>query len=407
MRLQPSYKAVGVAAKAGDDEFDKPAKVVPKAAADRLRAPGTGGRQIPMSEVALHNTEHDCWIVIDGKVFDTSKFNPLHPGGGSSIFINAGQETTEEFEAIHSLKAWGQLADWYIGDVAAEGAATAVGDGHGAHAEMEAANGHLPGSAVLDPRRRIPFTLVKRTELNHNTRVFRFAFPHGDQVLGLPVGMHVLVSSKIGGKLVMRAYTPISGDELPGHVDLLIKVYFPTKDFPAGGALTQHLDSLKVGDTIDFKGPLGEIEYKGRGRFVIHGKERTVGEVAMVAGGSGITPIYQVVKAALADPEDTTRFHLVFSNRVRAQLAPLPHAYLVRPAEPVLSLPISGARSSASCVCPSARAADSPPLRRRCARPPLARSRPPFARGSRTFCCGTSSTRLRRRTRRGSSCATS
>jgi cytochrome b involved in lipid metabolism len=55
--------------------------------------------------------------VVDGKVYDTTKFNHTHPGGGSSIFINAGSDTTEEFEAIHSNKAWGQLLDWYIGDI--------------------------------------------------------------------------------------------------------------------------------------------------------------------------------------------------------------------------------------------------------------------------------------------------
>ena len=89
-----------------------------------------------MTEVARHNSEHDCWIVVSGKVrrkehvpsaasdapplcqvYDTTKFNKLHPGGGSSIFINAGTDTTEEFEAIHSKRAWGQLAEWYIGDL--------------------------------------------------------------------------------------------------------------------------------------------------------------------------------------------------------------------------------------------------------------------------------------------------
>lgn len=50
-------------------------------------------------------------------MYDTTKFNKLHPGGGSSIFINAGTDTTEEFEAIHSKRAWGQLAEWYIGDL--------------------------------------------------------------------------------------------------------------------------------------------------------------------------------------------------------------------------------------------------------------------------------------------------
>ena len=36
----------------------------------------------------------------------------------------------------------------------------------------------------------------------------------------------------------------------------------------------------------------------------------------MVAGGSGITPLYQVIQAVLRDqPEDRTEMHLVYANR--------------------------------------------------------------------------------------------
>ena len=56
----------------------------------------------------------------------------------------------------------------------------------------------------------------------------------------------------------MRAYTPM-GCGL-GYVDFVIKVYFANvhPKFPDGGKLTQILDSLKLGDMIDVKGPLGE-----------------------------------------------------------------------------------------------------------------------------------------------------
>jgi hypothetical protein len=51
-------------------------------------------------------------------VYDCTKYLPDHPGGADSITINAGMDATEEFEAIHSKKAWKQLEPWYIGDVA-------------------------------------------------------------------------------------------------------------------------------------------------------------------------------------------------------------------------------------------------------------------------------------------------
>ena len=61
------------------------------------------------------------WIVVAGKVYDCTRYLPDHPGGADSITINAGTDTTEEFEAIHSKKAWKQLEPWYIGDVAVRG----------------------------------------------------------------------------------------------------------------------------------------------------------------------------------------------------------------------------------------------------------------------------------------------
>ncbi|RLM78533.1 hypothetical protein C2845_PM12G18700 [Panicum miliaceum] len=88
-------------------------------------------------------------------------------------------------------------------------------------------------------------------------------------------------------------------------------------EFLGGGRMTQYLDSLPVGSYVDVKGPLGRVEYLGRGGFAINGGEpRRASRLAMVAGGSGITPIYQVIRAVLrGQPEDETVMHLVYANR--------------------------------------------------------------------------------------------
>ena len=36
-------------------------------------------------EVLTHNKEEDCWVVIEDKVFDVSKFLSLHPAGKNVI----------------------------------------------------------------------------------------------------------------------------------------------------------------------------------------------------------------------------------------------------------------------------------------------------------------------------------
>ncbi|EDO16237.1 hypothetical protein Kpol_505p14 [Vanderwaltozyma polyspora DSM 70294] len=69
-------------------------------------------------EIAEHNTTESCWIVIDGKVYDTTKFLDEHPGGDEIILDLAGQDATESFEDIgHSDEALKILKKLYIGDL--------------------------------------------------------------------------------------------------------------------------------------------------------------------------------------------------------------------------------------------------------------------------------------------------
>lgn len=54
-----------------------------------------------LAEVAKHNTEDDCWVVVNGQVLDATKFLPDHPGGKKAILIYAGKDASEEFNMMH------------------------------------------------------------------------------------------------------------------------------------------------------------------------------------------------------------------------------------------------------------------------------------------------------------------
>lgn len=58
---------------------------------------------------------------------------------------------------------------------------------------------------------------------------------------------------------IERKYTPVSGNELKGYVDLVVKVYRRGEQtqFPDGGKMSQYLDNLKIGDAVDVVGPCG------------------------------------------------------------------------------------------------------------------------------------------------------
>jgi len=58
-------------------------------------------RSISSDELKQHNAEDDCWVVIHGLVYDLTDFVDEHPAGPESITELAGQDGTEEFQAVH------------------------------------------------------------------------------------------------------------------------------------------------------------------------------------------------------------------------------------------------------------------------------------------------------------------
>lgn len=62
--------------------------------------------------------------------------------------------------------------------------------------------------------------------------------------------------------------------------------------------MSQHLDGLAVGDTIDVRGPVGDVEYRGKGQLSYRDKPLQVSRINMMGGGTGITPLFQVVKVS-------------------------------------------------------------------------------------------------------------
>ena len=80
--------------------------------------------------------------------------------------------------------------------------------------------------------------------------------------------------------------------------------------------MRQPLDSIPIGHFVDFKGPLGKFEYLGRGLCTVDGVERNVSKFIMISGGSGITPIYQVLRAVMQDDSDDTKCVVLDGNRL-------------------------------------------------------------------------------------------
>ncbi|KAI0304843.1 ferredoxin reductase-like C-terminal NADP-linked domain-containing protein [Russula brevipes] len=150
---------------------------------------------------------------------------------------------------------------------------------------------------VLDPKEWKEFPLKQKIVISPNTAMYRFALPHPSDVLGLPIGQHISVSAEIDGKEIMRSYTPTSSDDDLGHFDLLIKSY-------EKGNISRYVSLLKIGDKVRVKGPKGQFNYS----------PMLSREIGMIAGGTGITPMLQIIRAALKNPQDPTKLSLIYAN---------------------------------------------------------------------------------------------
>ncbi|KAJ2989977.1 hypothetical protein NUW58_g3186 [Xylaria curta] len=272
-------------------------------------------RTITLEELKSHDGETEPWFVVNGEVYDGTGFLEGHPGGPTSITGAAGQDASEEFLAIHSENAKAMLVDYHIGTLDAT-SQSRLSDG-----ETAAPEDAPPRDVFLQHKVWTKAILSAKTSVSPDAKIFTFTLEHAEQAVGLPIGQHLMMRLRdpVTREAILRAYTPISTNGTKGKLDVLVKVY---RDTPTqkGGRMTQALDSLPLGHFVDFKGPHGKFEYLGRGLCTVSGRERRVRRFVMVCGGSGITPIFAVLRAVLADREDPTSCVVLDGNRTEEDI---------------------------------------------------------------------------------------
>ena len=174
-----------------------------------------------------------------------------------------------------------------------------------------------PQIPFLSPHCYRPCHLVSKVYKNRDTLLLRFQLPP-HMYLGLPLGQHLFLKAQIHGKEVIRPYTPISaGGPDQNYFDLLLKVYFKDSHpaFPQGGVLSQFLHEIPVGARLEARGPFGKILYQGAGHYTLtpHRRGHCL-RIGMIAGGSGLTPMFQLLQAMRSDPTDPTEVVLLYAN---------------------------------------------------------------------------------------------
>jgi len=92
----------------------------------------SGGKTIVLSnkEIATHNKQSDCWLIISNKVYDITSYFGSHPGGSGVMAATCGTDATNAYmtkdpyatsnsggKSGHSSTAKNLLNDYYIGDL--------------------------------------------------------------------------------------------------------------------------------------------------------------------------------------------------------------------------------------------------------------------------------------------------
>ena len=281
---------------------------------------GAPDKQFTRQEIEKHNSKNDCWLVINGNVYDSTSVLAWHPGGSATLLSNAGKlslEVTTQFESIHDEYAHKKLSECVIGRVTDKGQQFMQEQ---AKAEAEQAAQAGPNDTLLQSKKWVPVKLVDRKQISKDTYTYTFSYTAVDpskKKLGLGTCQHIQFGIHMIDKMLIRSYTPtrpITEDDDDGTFELTVKTYYPDENQP-GGAFSNFLLTLPIGYSVDVCGPTGEIEYLGHSEFDIEGKKRKFKNISLVLGGSGITPGYSLIERVLREGDKDVQIRIIDANK--------------------------------------------------------------------------------------------
>ncbi|KAK1381272.1 cytochrome b5, seed isoform [Heracleum sosnowskyi] len=78
----------------------------------------TDNKILSFADVSVHDNPKDCWVIINAKAYDVTKFLDDHPGGDEVLLQVAGEDASEEFESAgHGSAARLMLDEYYVREI--------------------------------------------------------------------------------------------------------------------------------------------------------------------------------------------------------------------------------------------------------------------------------------------------
>jgi len=88
-----------------------------KLAASNSKKPVSKYGVYSREEVAKHSSFEDGWIIVDGRVFDVTKFLNLHPGGKHIFADVLGKDASEQYFRFHETRQLDKYPKLLIGEL--------------------------------------------------------------------------------------------------------------------------------------------------------------------------------------------------------------------------------------------------------------------------------------------------
>lgn len=165
---------------------------------------------------------------------------------------------------------------------------------------------HCSGSKIFNDTSKtfkdngewVDLKLKDSWKVSPNTKHYVFELNSPDDISGLITAsclMAKYVTPK--GNNVIRPYTPISDVEQKGTLEFIIKTY-------PEGKFSKHVWDLEPNDTVSFKGPIVKWKWE----------PNQFKQISLIGGGSGITPLYQLLHEITKNPRDKTKVDLYYGS---------------------------------------------------------------------------------------------
>ena len=274
------------------------AKATAEASAPEV-AVGISQNRVTLSALSKHNTARDCWIAINGGVYDVTAYLKDHPGGPSLLLGVAGADATSEFETIkHSKDARRTLAKFRVGEYDGPKAPPRGG------APKAAGTKRAPPEGFAAPRSWSALaTLTTNEPIGTGSAYLTFVLEPGAAMPPLLPGQHLSLSSTESGGQI-RSYTPVEVDPSARTIRLAVKAYPLDTSSPEIGAFSRWLVGLAPSSQVRLRAPSGaavlDVSKAPGSQLYIprFGTAVPLQRLGLVAGGTGVTPVVQMVKAA-------------------------------------------------------------------------------------------------------------